>query len=133
MSDVGSVLQWIGGRYIDSGTEGVSINPATGEQIGSYADGDAQTAQLAIDAAAEAFATTAWPHAHMLRSACRVQKLCNWSRPGLSSRRSGYCLVLVDQASEHWRAPDPVHGERDDAGASVGARRFRARWALPVW
>jgi hypothetical protein len=29
--------------------------------------------------------------------------------------RSRYGLVLVDQASEHWCAPDPVRGERDDA------------------
>jgi fatty-acyl-CoA synthase len=46
---------------------------------------------------------------------CRVQKLCNWPRPGISSPRSGYCVVLIDQASEHGCAPDPVRGERDDA------------------
>jgi betaine-aldehyde dehydrogenase len=45
------LLHWIGGEYADSGSESVSVNPANGQSIGTYADGDAQTMQRAIDAA----------------------------------------------------------------------------------
>jgi betaine-aldehyde dehydrogenase len=62
------VLHWIGGEYTTSDNEGVSINPATGESIGTFADGDAGTMQHAIDAAHAAFVGTGWADDHMLRT-----------------------------------------------------------------
>ena len=46
----GAALHWIGGRWLDSGEHRESINPATGEVIGSYAMGGGKEAELAVDA-----------------------------------------------------------------------------------
>lgn len=62
------VRHWIGGEYVDSRDSGESVNPATGEPIGGYADGDADTMQRAIDTAQAAFITTDWAGDHMLRA-----------------------------------------------------------------
>ena len=35
----GTAVHWIGGQWLDSGEHRESINPATGEVIGSYAMG----------------------------------------------------------------------------------------------
>jgi len=60
---------WIGGKWISSPNEGDSINPATGEVIGTFCDGDAEVAQAAIDAAAAAFHEGTWRSDAMVRSA----------------------------------------------------------------
>ena len=59
---------WIDGGWVDSGEHHDSVNPATGETIGSYAMGTATEAQLAVDAAKRAFAETAWRSDRQLRS-----------------------------------------------------------------
>jgi hypothetical protein len=38
----GTAMHWIGGRGLDSGEHLESIDPATGEVIGSYGDGQDQ-------------------------------------------------------------------------------------------
>jgi hypothetical protein len=38
----GTAMHWIGGQWLDSGEHQESINPATGEVIGSYAKGAAR-------------------------------------------------------------------------------------------
>lgn len=53
-------LNWINGEWIDSSIHKDSINPATGEFIGKYADGGELEAKLAIDAAKRAFNKTDW-------------------------------------------------------------------------
>jgi len=53
-------MNWIDGRWVDSEDHAESVNPATGEVIGTYAMGSAKDAQLAIDAAKRAFLTTGW-------------------------------------------------------------------------
>jgi hypothetical protein len=56
--DMGKVLSaknWIGGEWVDSSTRLNSINPATGEVIGTYADGSADEANRAIAIARKAF------------------------------------------------------------------------------
>jgi betaine-aldehyde dehydrogenase len=71
-TDIGTdtkIEHWIGGEFDQSGGEGVSLNPATGEQIGTYADGDAATMRAAIDAAEAVFLAGGWAEDHMLRSA----------------------------------------------------------------
>jgi len=60
---------WIGGRLSPSEDPGAaSVNPATGEVIGSYTDGGHEVAGAAITAAADAFAGGEWKHDPMLRA-----------------------------------------------------------------
>ena len=46
-----SVQHWIGGEWVGSARTHDSIDPATGQVIGTYADADEATGQAAIDAA----------------------------------------------------------------------------------
>jgi len=59
---------WIDGEWVDAEQSGISINPATGEQIGRYADGSQEEAQKAVEAAVRAFRETSWKNDHALRS-----------------------------------------------------------------
>ncbi|MBO0875341.1 MAG: aldehyde dehydrogenase family protein [Pseudonocardia sp.] len=59
---------WIDGRWVDKGPEKESINPATGEVIGTYRDGGAQVAGAAIAAAGRCFRESSWPHDPMQRA-----------------------------------------------------------------
>jgi betaine-aldehyde dehydrogenase len=49
-------MHWIDGRWADSDEHRDSVNPATGQVIGSYAIGGPKEAQAAIEAAKRAFA-----------------------------------------------------------------------------
>jgi len=59
----------IGGRWQPamSGAAGDSIDPATGERLGRYADGGEADAQAAVDAARRAFESAGWAHDPRLR------------------------------------------------------------------
>ncbi|MBL1079935.1 aldehyde dehydrogenase family protein [Nocardia sp. 2] len=59
---------FIDGIWVDSPRRGTSTAPADGAVLGSYADGDAETAAAAIEAARRAFAGTAWAHDRQLRA-----------------------------------------------------------------
>ena len=59
---------WIDGAWIDSDRRLDSINPATGETIGSYADGGAAEAMRAIAVARRAFLETPWRGDRQLRA-----------------------------------------------------------------
>ena len=59
---------WIDGEWVDSEEHVDSVNPATGEAIGSYAMGGPQQAQSAIEAARRAFADTSWRSDRLLRA-----------------------------------------------------------------
>jgi betaine-aldehyde dehydrogenase len=61
-------MHWIDGEWADSDEHDDSLNPATGEVIGSYAMGGAVDAQRAIDAAKRAFRETSWATDRALRS-----------------------------------------------------------------
>lgn len=63
-----NALHWIGGKLLDSAQHRESIDPATGRVIGLYADGGAEEAQLAINAALAAFCETDWKDNRQLRS-----------------------------------------------------------------
>ena len=54
----GTALHWIGGQWLDSDEHRESINPATGELIGSYAKGGHTEAELAVTGALRAFRET---------------------------------------------------------------------------
>jgi betaine-aldehyde dehydrogenase len=66
-------MHWIDGRWVDSEDHEESVNPATGEVIGTYAMGTAKDAQLAIDAAKRAFFNTGWRTDRALRSRVLIQ------------------------------------------------------------
>jgi betaine-aldehyde dehydrogenase len=59
---------YIDGRWQSSSVVSTSFSPATGEPLGTFADGGAREAQAAIDAARDAFRTTAWSRDRQLRS-----------------------------------------------------------------
>lgn len=61
-------LHWIDGRWVDSEEHHDSVDPATGETIGSYAMGTAAEAELAVRAARQAFETTTWRTDRLLRA-----------------------------------------------------------------
>ena len=59
---------WIGGEWVDSAKRLDSINPATGETIGSFADGGAAEAEQAIAVARRAFVESDWKENRRLRA-----------------------------------------------------------------
>ena len=61
-------MHWIDGQWVDSDDHRDSVNPATGEVIGSFAMGGPKEAQAAIVAAKRAFTRTAWRGDRMLRA-----------------------------------------------------------------
>ena len=61
-------LNWIGGEWQGSDLIRESINPATYEVIGTYAEGDVATAEAAIGAAQRAMRETDWVHDRKLRA-----------------------------------------------------------------
>ncbi len=69
MTGEGRARHWIGGEWLTEGVERRSINPANGKVIGSYWDGGAPAARLAIEAAARSFADDSWRRDHLARSA----------------------------------------------------------------
>lgn len=64
----GTAMHWIGGQWLDSGEHGRSINPATGEVIGSFVAGGRKEAERAVNAALRAFRETDWKHNRSLRA-----------------------------------------------------------------
>ena len=59
---------WIGGEWVDSKERLDSINPATGETIGTYANGGEAEATKAIAIAKQAFLDTDWRENRRLRA-----------------------------------------------------------------
>lgn len=62
------VLNWIDGLWLDSGVYRDSIDPATYQPIGRYAEGGLHEAQQGIAAAMRAFAETPWKEDRNLRA-----------------------------------------------------------------
>lgn len=63
-----TALHWINGEWVDSQEHADSVNPATGETIGRYADGGENEAAAAISAAGAAFEETSWRDDRLLRA-----------------------------------------------------------------
>ncbi|WP_375497151.1 aldehyde dehydrogenase family protein [uncultured Nostoc sp.] len=61
-------LNWINGKWVDSKKHTNSINPATGEVIGIYADGGREEAVQATNAAVQAFRKLDWKDNRALRA-----------------------------------------------------------------
>ncbi|HGN8625351.1 aldehyde dehydrogenase family protein [Pseudomonas aeruginosa] len=66
--DLAHALNWIDGQWVDSDRVRESINPATYEVIGTYADAGVDIAEAAIAAAKRAMRETAWVHDRKLRA-----------------------------------------------------------------
>ena len=67
-TEIGEVAKhWIDGDWIGSDTVSESINPATGEVLGRWADGGEAEARAAIAAARRAFDTSLWSRDRNLR------------------------------------------------------------------
>ena len=63
-----TAFNWIDGEWIDSGHLRESIDPATYQVIGAYADGGVAEADIAIAAARCVFETTQWRRDPLLRA-----------------------------------------------------------------
>lgn len=61
-------LNWIDGEWIDSVKQSESINPATGERIGTYADGSRKEAAKAVATALRVFKESDWKDNRVLRA-----------------------------------------------------------------
>ncbi|WCR10462.1 aldehyde dehydrogenase family protein [Paracoccus stylophorae] len=68
MADMKHALNWIGGEWVDADKISTAIDPATSEEIGTFADASKQDAQRAIDAARRSFRTSRWSRDRHLRA-----------------------------------------------------------------
>jgi betaine-aldehyde dehydrogenase len=66
-ASTGVAKHWIDGEWTGSDTVSESINPATGEVLGHWADGGEEEARAAVAAACRAFATPSWSRDRNLR------------------------------------------------------------------
>src|SRR5689334_19980843 len=66
--EAGIAEHWIDGKWTGSDTVSESINPATGEVLGRWADGGEAEAQAAVAAARRAFDTSLWGRDRDLRN-----------------------------------------------------------------
>jgi betaine-aldehyde dehydrogenase len=64
----GVASHWIGGQWVTSGEVQESVNPATGEVIGTYVMGGESEAAAAVGAAKRAFRHSGWKSDRQLRS-----------------------------------------------------------------
>ena len=67
MANQKHATHWINGAWIDTGVKKESINPATGEVIGTYVQGGKAEADQAIAAALDTFKNSDWRHNRELR------------------------------------------------------------------
>ena len=63
-----AAMNWINGRWMDSGKRTKSFDPATGQEIGTYADASHEDVHSAIAAASEAFKRGSWKEDRALRA-----------------------------------------------------------------
>ena len=114
-----AVQHWIGGEKVGSARTSNSVNPATGEVIGTYAEADTATGQAAIDAAARAFADSGWRLDAMQRATA------------LSHLADAYTQRIDDVITTLTRENGKLQGEAAfEAHFIVRALRFASGLAL---
>jgi betaine-aldehyde dehydrogenase len=64
---------WIDGEWVASDSVSESINPATGEVLGRWADGGEAEARAAVAAARRAFETSPWARDRNLRNRALIE------------------------------------------------------------
>src|SRR3954453_21508904 len=82
----------IDGRWQGSSVVSTSFSPATGEPLGTFADGGAPEARAAIEAARRAFRATSWSRDRQLRSRALLQMA-----DLLERRRDQFILGLAQE------------------------------------
>ena len=82
-------MNWINGGWIDSSKRTKSFDPATGQEIGSFADASHDDVQSAIRAATEAFKTSNWKENRALRA-----KVLNQIADRFEARRDDLIEIL---------------------------------------
>ncbi|MDH7460499.1 aldehyde dehydrogenase family protein [Chitinophagaceae bacterium 26-R-25] len=122
---------WIGGRWVDSAKHGTSINPCTGELIGTYADGGLKEAREAVKEASTAFHESAWKSDHALRSkvlyamadsiesnsAVLVQMLC--TEVGKIAGEAAMEVGTAPSILRHWAGKTFIAGRAGEASPGV--------------
>jgi betaine-aldehyde dehydrogenase len=83
-------LHWINGEWVDSAQHTDSINPATGEVIGTYADGGRDEAIRATNAAVQAFQESDWKDNRALRA-----RVLNQIADRFEARREDLIQILA--------------------------------------
>jgi betaine-aldehyde dehydrogenase len=122
MTEQLTARHWIGGERVGSDRTSNSINPATGEVIGTYAEADAELGQTAIDAAVRAFADGPWRLDAMQRAAA------------LSHLADAYTERMDDVVGTLCRENGKLRGEAAfEAHFIVRALRFAAGLALQTF
>ncbi|MBD0367694.1 MAG: aldehyde dehydrogenase family protein [Flavisolibacter sp.] len=86
---------WIDGAWMDAEKHSISYNPATGEQIGKYADGSVEEAQKAVAAALRAFRKTPWKNDHALRT-----KVLLAMADGIEARRDELTQIVCGESGK---------------------------------
>ena len=81
---------WIGGKWVDAGKRTKSYDPATGLEIGTFADASHDDVQMAIAAAASAFKETDWKDNRPLRA-----KVLNQIADRFEARRQDLIEILA--------------------------------------
>ena len=84
-----TAMNWIDGEWVDSAQRGKSFDPATNQEIGTYADASHADAEAAIQAAVKAFASTDWKENRKLRS-----KVLNQIADRFEARRKDLIEIL---------------------------------------
>jgi betaine-aldehyde dehydrogenase len=85
----GDALNWIGGEWVDAKQRSKSFDPATGDQIGTYADASRDDVASAIEIAVRAFHNTDWRENRYLRS-----KVLNQLAERFEARRDDLIDIL---------------------------------------
>ena len=119
MAALGDARHWIGGQWVDTGEQRDSIDPATGERIGSFRDAPVEVAQRAIDAAVAAFGEGHWRDDGFLRATA------------LSHLADAYAARLPDVIDTLCRENGKVRGEATfEASLIPRALRFASGLAM---
>jgi betaine-aldehyde dehydrogenase len=108
----------IGGEWVSGGSTGESVNPATGEVLGTFADGGEAEARAAVGAAVEAFETTGWAR----EPATRTQALLEMA-DAFDAHADGLTPMLT---AENGKTLSQAEFETRSAGATL---RFAAATA----
>src|SRR3954453_14892303 len=110
---------FIDGRWQGSSVISTSFSPATGEPLGTFADGGADEAQAAIDAARRAFRTTTWSRDRQLRSRALLQMAALLER-----RRDQFIQGLAQENGK------PLAEAGLEIGLTIPKLRYAAALAL---
>ncbi|MEC3975739.1 aldehyde dehydrogenase family protein [Amycolatopsis sp. H20-H5] len=123
MTDQLTSRQWIGGEWTEAdSTRRKTIDPATGNEIGTYFDGGAEVCRSAITAALNAFESTTWRDDAMLRATA------------LNHLADAYDMNLPKVASVLSRENGKLAGEAGfEAHFIPRALRFAAALALTTF